>query len=176
MADDGDLGLGDAGHDGGAGGAALELDGLRAGLFDEADGIGDSVVPGGVIAAEGHVGDEKGAGETAADGAGVMEHLVDGDGEGVGVAEDGHGEGVADEDEVDAGGVEQARGGVVVGGERGDGGAGEFALAEGGHGDWLRHRDELGGCDLRGTDSLPYGGIGEAHGTALRCGSAERRG
>jgi D-mannonate dehydratase len=48
-------------------------------------------------------------GDGAADGAGVVEHLVDGDGEGVFVAQDDHGQRVADQDEVDAGFVGEAR-------------------------------------------------------------------
>ena len=41
----------------------------------------------------------------AHDGARVMEHVVDGHAERVGVAEDDHAEGVADQDDVGAGGV-----------------------------------------------------------------------
>ena len=74
-----------------------------------------------MIAAEGHVGDDERAADGAANGAGVVQHLVHGDGEGVFVAEDDHGERVADQDEVDAGFIHQARGCVVVRGERGDG-------------------------------------------------------
>ena len=65
--------------------------------------------------------DDKRATDGAAHGARVVQHLVHGDGQRVFVAEHDHGEGVADEDEVDAGFVDQAGGGVVVGGERGDG-------------------------------------------------------
>ena len=43
---------------------------------------------------------------------------------------------VADQDEVDAGLVDKARGGVVVGGERGDGLALALHFAERGHGDF----------------------------------------
>ena len=75
-----------------------------------------------MVAAVGHVDDEQGALDGAADGAGVVQHVVHGDAEGVWVAEDGHAEGVADEEDVDAGLVDQAGGGVVVGGEGGDGG------------------------------------------------------
>ena len=62
--------------------------------------------------------------QAAGDGAGVVEHLVESDGQGVLVAEDDHAERVADEDHVDAGLVEQARGGIVIRGERRDGLAG----------------------------------------------------
>jgi hypothetical protein len=47
------------------------------------------------------------------------------------MSEHNHAERVADEDEVDAGFVDEARGGVVVCGDGGDGLAGEFFLEEG---------------------------------------------
>ena len=54
------------------------------------------------------------------DGARVVEHVVDGDAERVGIAEDDHAEGVADEDDVGAGGVGDLRAGIVVGGDHAD--------------------------------------------------------
>ena len=45
----------------------------------------------------------------AANGTSVVDHLVDGDGEGVFVAEDDHCQRIADQDEVDAGLVGEAR-------------------------------------------------------------------
>ena len=89
-----------------------------------------------MIAAEGHVGDDHGAMHGAADGAGVVQHLVHGDGEGGIVTENDHGEGVADEDEVDAGLVDEARGRVIVCGEAGDGDAREFLVLNGLDGDF----------------------------------------
>ena len=134
MADDGNLGFDKRADKFDA--RALDLDGFGAGFLDEADGVGDGVGDRAVIAAEGHVGDDEGAADGAAHGARVVEHLVHGDGERVFVAKDDHGERVADEDEIDAGLVDEARGGVVVGGERGDGLALALHFAEGGHGDF----------------------------------------
>ena len=76
---------------------AFDLDGFGAGFLDEADGVGEAFGYRAVIAAEGHIGDEQGPADGAADGAGMMEHLVDGDGEGVFMAQDNHGERVADQ-------------------------------------------------------------------------------
>ena len=134
VADDGNLGVGEGADQLDA--RPFDLDGFRAGFLDEADGVGEALGDGGVVAAEGHVGDDEGAADGAANGAGVVQHLVHGDGEGVVVAEDDHGERVADEEEVDAGFVDQARAGVVVGGERGDGFALALHFAKGGHGDF----------------------------------------
>ncbi len=130
VADDGDFGISEGADQFDA--RAFDLDGLGAGFLDEADGVGEAFGDRAVIAAEGHVGDEQGAADGAADGAGVVEHLVDGDGEGVFVAEDDHGERVADQDQVDAGFVGEAGGGVVVGGEGGDGLALRFISASAG--------------------------------------------
>ena len=77
---------------------AFDFDGFGAGFLDEADGVGEALGYRAVIAAEGHIGYEQGAANGAADGAGMVEHLVDGDGEGVFVAQDDHGERVADQD------------------------------------------------------------------------------
>ena len=101
-----------------------------------------------MIAAEGHVGDDQGAMDGAANGAGVVKHFVHGDGEGVFMAEDDHGKRVADEQQVDAGFVDEAGAGVVVGGERGDGFALALHFAEGGHGDFCMWR-RRGARDLR---------------------------
>ena len=119
MADDGNLGVDEGADQFDA--RALDLDGFRAGLLDEANGVGNGIGDGAVIAAEGHVGDDERAAHGAAHSAGMVEHLVDGDGERVFVAENDHGERVANEDEVDAGLIGETRGGIVVGGERGDG-------------------------------------------------------
>ncbi len=134
MADDGNLGFDERADELDA--RAFDLDGFGAGLLDEADGVGDGLGDRAVIAAEGHVGHDERAAHGAAHGARVVQHLVDGDGQRVFVAEDDHGERVADEDEIDAGLVDKARGGVVVGGERGDGLALALHLAERGHGDF----------------------------------------
>ena len=116
----------------------FDLDGFSAGFFHKANGVGHALGDRAVIAAEGHVGHDQRAMHGAAHGARVVQHLVHGDGKRVFVAEDHHGQRVADKDEVDAGLVHQARGGVVVGGERGDGLALALHLAECGHGDFWK--------------------------------------
>jgi len=66
-----------------------------------------------------------------------MQHLVHGDGECVVVAENGLGEGIADQNHLNAGFIDQARGGVVVGGEAGDGLMVEFLFPQRSGGDFL---------------------------------------
>lgn len=161
VADDGDFGAGELFYEGCAGCAAFDLDGFGSGFLDEADGVGDGGFGGGVIAAEGHVDDEEGVADCAADCAGVMEHLVHGDGEGGVVAEGDHGEGVADEDEVDACFVDESRGGVVVCGEGGDGLVRALAVEEGLRGDFLRGGftrggTRLGDAHLLFSSALPF--------------------
>jgi hypothetical protein len=94
-----------------------------------------------VVAAEGHVGDEQSALGAATHGSRVMEHLVEGYRQSGVIAEDDHGDRIADEDDVHAGFVEQARGRIVIRGQANDffeifrgicGGC--FALQKLGHG------------------------------------------
>ena len=59
----------------------------------------------------------RGAGQATGDGGGVVGEVVDGDLEGVVVAEHDHGDGVADEDQVDPRLVGHPRAGRVVGGD-----------------------------------------------------------
>ena len=91
---------------------------------------------GAVIAAKGHVGHDQGATNCTANGACVVQHLVHGDGERVFVAQDDHGERVADEHEIDSGFIDEARGGIVVRGERGDGLALALHFSQCRHGDF----------------------------------------
>ena len=49
-----------------------------------------------------------------------MEHLADGDGDGAGVAKDGRGERVSHKNQIDAGGIGMAGGGIVISGEADD--------------------------------------------------------
>ncbi len=174
---------GDAGSDHGAdlvglADAAFEFDGLGAGL-DEALGVVEGFGGGGV-AVDGEVGDEEGAGGAPGGGGGMVEHVLHGDVGGVRVAEDDHAEGVADEDEIEAGFVEETGGGVVVGGEGRDGRAGGFPVTEGGC--FLRtghgredHRvwraggriKNSGGRDVKrgGHDALPFCKVFEMDGS-----------
>ena len=101
----------------------------------------------------------------AADGTGVVEHLVHGDGESVFMAEDDHGERVADEEQVDSCIVDEAGTGVVIGGESGDGFALALHFCEGGHGDFC-----LGRGDVRGISAVRK--AGDAHG-CLQCRSED---
>jgi hypothetical protein len=109
-----------------------------------------------VVAAKGHIGNYEGAMHGAANGAGVVEHLVHGDGKGIFVAKRDHGERVADEEEIYSGFVNEAGAGVVICGERGDWLALALHFAEGGHGDFGK-----GNCRLRGTRAS--GKVREAH-------------
>ena len=96
MADDGNFRLGEGADQLDA--RAFDLDGFGAGLLDEANGVGEALGDRAVIAAEGHVGDDQRAAHGAAHGAGVVQHLIHGDGEGVFVAQNHHGQRVADQD------------------------------------------------------------------------------
>ena len=119
----------DVGHDGVAGvaegvdfgndgDAALELDGFGAGVGELA-GVGDGV-SGGLVGVVGEIADDEGSRLGAGDGGDVMLDFGERDVGGVGITEDDHADGVADEEDGDAGFIEQAGGGIVVGGERGD--------------------------------------------------------
>jgi hypothetical protein len=88
---------------------AFNLDCFGSGFLHETDGVGQSLGYGTVIAAEGHVGDHQRAAHGAANGAGVMQHLVHGDGQGVVVAQNHHGQRIAHQQQVDAGLICQAR-------------------------------------------------------------------
>ena len=56
MGEDGDLGAGEPVDEVGADGSAFDLHGGHAGFLEEADGMVDGTVGGGVVSAEGHVG------------------------------------------------------------------------------------------------------------------------
>jgi hypothetical protein len=106
MADDGDFGIGEGADKLGA--RTFDFDGFGAGFLDEADGVAEAISDSSVVAAKGHIGNYEGAMHGAANGAGVVEHLVHGDGEGVFVAKHDHGERVADEEEIYSGFVNEA--------------------------------------------------------------------
>ena len=118
--DDGDLRAGQGLDELRAALSAFDLDGLRSSFFDKPGGVADGLCGGGLVGAKGHVSDEEGALHAASDGAGVVQHLVHGDWKGGLVTEDGHADGVADEDDINTGLVDEPRCGVVVGGERGE--------------------------------------------------------
>ncbi len=112
--DDGDLGVGHAPHERCPALAAFDLDRVRPRFLEQPRGVADAVGDGHMVRAVGHIRDEEGTLHTASDGAGVMQHLVHGDGESVVIAKHGHANGVADENDVDASLIDQARCGVVV--------------------------------------------------------------
>ena len=89
VADDGNFSLGESANEFDA--RAFNFDGFGAGFFDEANGVGEAVRDGAVVAAERHVNDDEGTADGATHGAGVVKHLIDGNGEGVFMAEDDHG-------------------------------------------------------------------------------------
>ncbi len=93
---------------------ALELDGVRAGLLDEADRVLERLGVRDLERAERHVGDHERPARTARHRARQHDHLVHRRGDGGVVAEDGHRRRVADEDEVGAGLVREAAGRRVV--------------------------------------------------------------
>src|SRR5882762_8221708 len=94
--------------------AAFDFYGFDAGFFHEAYGVAQRFRSIRVIAAKGHVRDQERALRAAADGAGVMDHFVEGYRQRAVVTEGDHGERITDEDDVDACLVEQARGRIVV--------------------------------------------------------------
>ena len=123
----------EGGDGGGAEGAAFDFYGVAAGFLEGASAVEEGLLGGGLVGHEGHVEDDEGVAGAADDGGGVADHVVEGDGEGVGMAEEGGADGVADEDEGDAGVVQDAGGAVVVGGEAGD----FFFAFEVGDGAWV---------------------------------------
>jgi hypothetical protein len=108
-----------------------------ASLLDEAQGVGDRLLRPEMEGAERHVGDEESALQPASHRFHVMEHLVHGHRQRVGVAQDHHGERIADQDHVDARGIGTARLRVVVGGDH------HQPFAPGGGLTQLRHTDLL---------------------------------
>jgi hypothetical protein len=103
-----------------SGSTALELDGVGAGLLDEALRGTDRLLVGGLIGAEGEIGDEQRAVHAAPRGGGQHQHLLDGHRDRGVVAEDDLGTGVADEHDVGAGGVDDLAAREVVGGDHHD--------------------------------------------------------
>lgn len=97
----------------------------------------------GLVAAKGEVPDEQRPWRAPGDGAAVLEHEVERDGERGVVAVDDHGGGVPHEADVDAGGVDVDRRGVVVGGDDGDGLPAAVLPAEGGQRHAPRRRELL---------------------------------
>ena len=92
---------------------------MRA-CLNEGAGVAHRFLDGDVVREVGHVGDDECSRGSADDGLEVMQHVVHRDREGVGVAENDHTEGVADERDVGAGCVDRSRGWIVVRREHAD--------------------------------------------------------
>src|SRR5215208_1450664 len=101
--------------------AALELDGVAARLLDEPVRGGDGLCVGRLVGAERQVADHQRRLESAPDGGGEHEQLLDRDRHRVGVAEHVVGRGVADQHHVDLGRLDGERARVVVGRDHDDG-------------------------------------------------------
>ena len=98
----------------------LELDGVGAGLFHDADGGGQSLLGVALVGAERHVDDDEGTTDGTLDRGGVDNHLVKGDGQRGIIALHDVGSGVADQDNIYLGAVEQLGHGIVVSRQHGD--------------------------------------------------------
>jgi len=88
VSDDGDFRFGEGAHQ--LDTRAFDLDRFGARFLDKANGVGHALGNRAVIAAKRHVSYDKGAADGAADGAGVVKHFIDSDGEGVFVAQNDH--------------------------------------------------------------------------------------
>ena len=117
---DGDTGGDESLDDAGDAFAALQLDGGRAALLEETDGVAHRLVLVGLVGAEGHIGNDEGALGAAHDGLGVMDDFVHGDGHGGVVAQDDHAQGIANEDAGNTGLIDETGAGVVVAGDHGE--------------------------------------------------------
>jgi hypothetical protein len=100
--------------------AAFNLYRFGASVLYEARGIAQRFALANVIRGERHVRDQECVLHPAAHGAGVVQHLLHGDGQCILVTQYDHAKRIADQDHVDASFVHQARAGVIVGGQAGD--------------------------------------------------------
>ncbi len=94
--------------------AAFNLHHLRSAFFHKSSGVANGFFVVYMIGAVRHVSDEKCVFDAAADGFYVMQHLVNRYRERVLVAKHGHGQGVADQDHINCGFVNQPRTGIVI--------------------------------------------------------------
>jgi hypothetical protein len=102
---------------------ALDLHRVRTALLHEPAGVADAVLDRHLVGQERHVPDDHRPFHAPGDGLRVMQHLLHRDRERVRVAQDVVRDRVADEEDRDAGLVEDPRGGEVVGGEHREAGA-----------------------------------------------------
>jgi len=125
---DGNVVSGEGGDLRGVRGPAFEFDGIGAG-GEKALGMGDGLIWGGV-SIDGEIGDDHSVFGSAGNGGGVVDDVIDGDIGGIWKAEHHHAERIADEENIDTCFVEEASGGVIVGGEDGEFFAPEFSTGE----------------------------------------------
>ena len=96
-----------------------KLDAIGIALFNQAQGVAEALVVTDLIGAEGKVGNHHRGAEHAGHAAGVVDHLVEGDGQGRVVALHRHPQRVAHEHERDGAGLERlderGAGGVITG-------------------------------------------------------------
>jgi len=120
VAHDGDTRL-DDGLDGACAAlAALELDRLGLALLHQPAGVGQRLLRGDLVGHEGQIDGEVGALQPSRHAGSVVDHVFEGDAQGVGVALDHHAQAVTHQHHVHPGRVGQAGHGVVIGGDHHD--------------------------------------------------------
>ena len=87
-----------------------------AGLLHDAPGIGQGLLGRNLIAHKGHVYHHEGLAAAPGHTAAIEDHLLQGNGEGVGVALHGHTQAVPHQDHIHPGLVHEASGGIVIAG------------------------------------------------------------
>ena len=158
--------------------AAFQLHRLAAGFLEDAAGALDRPIRAEVEAGERHVDHHQGVADGPADHFGVIDHLFERHRQGGAMALDDHRQAVAHQDAFDAGRIDQAGHGVVVGGQHGDFPPGRFHGRELGDGNlwgvgihsvsqfwkarwpalsaqWLRSERQSNCCPLRVAAHLP---------------------
>ena len=110
--------------------AAFELHGLAAGFFQNAAGVFDRPVRAQMETRKWHIDDHESVLHGAADHFGVVDHFVERHRQCAVVPLDDHRHAVADEDALDAGGIDEAGQGVVVRGDHRDLASGRFEAGE----------------------------------------------
>ena len=110
--------------------SAFQLHGPAAAFLHQAAGVDNGIVDGGLVGHEGHIDYHQCVFRSAGYSAAMMDHVFHGYGEGVFVTQNNITQGIADQDRIDAGLVDQLCGGIIVGGEHGELGALLLCLLE----------------------------------------------
>ena len=116
---------------------AFQLDGVHAGFLQETPGIPHGFDRRGLVGHKGHVANQQGVLRPASHSFAVVQHILHGDRQGVGVAQDHHAERIAYQDGIDAGLVDRQSGGIIIGRQHADDLAVLLALAQGVRGDFF---------------------------------------